>query len=43
MYNGKLAQAHMIGTVEEGDLGQRLPSDAQRMNEERARRGLPPR
>jgi general stress protein 26 len=43
MYNAKLAQAHMMGTVEEQDLGQRLPSDAERMNEERARRGLPPR
>lgn len=43
MYNGKLAQGHMMGTVEEQDLGQRLPSDAERMNKERSRRGLPPR
>jgi general stress protein 26 len=43
MYNGELAQAHMAGTVAEADLGQRLESDAERMNRERARRGLPPR
>jgi hypothetical protein len=43
MYNGKLAAGHMRGTVEESDLGPRLPSDAERMNAERARRGLPPR
>jgi general stress protein 26 len=43
MYNAKLAQKHMLGTVEESDLGARLPSDAERMNKERARRGLPPR
>ena len=43
MYNGKLAAGHMAGTIEEGDLGERLESDAVRMNKERERRGLPPR
>jgi general stress protein 26 len=43
MYNGKTAQGHMAGTIEEGDLGERLESDAVRMNKERERRGLPPR
>jgi hypothetical protein len=43
MYNGRLAQRHMRGTIEEKDLGPRLGSDAVRMNLERARRGLDPR
>jgi general stress protein 26 len=43
MYNGKKAGAHMAGAVEEKDLGPRLPVDTERMNAERARRGLPPR
>jgi len=43
MYNARLANAHMRCTIEEKDLGPRLPSDALRMNQERARRGLPPR
>jgi hypothetical protein len=43
MYNGRLAQGHMAGTIEESDLGPRLPSDAERMNAERARKGLPAR
>jgi nitroimidazol reductase NimA-like FMN-containing flavoprotein (pyridoxamine 5'-phosphate oxidase superfamily) len=43
MYNARTAAAHMAGRIEEKDLGPRLPSDAVRMNEERARRGLPPR
>lgn len=43
MYNGRKANAHMAGTIEEKDLGARQSSDAQRMNAERARRGLPPR
>ena len=43
MYNGRLAQGHMAGTIQEGDLGPRLESDAARMNAERARRGLAPR
>jgi general stress protein 26 len=43
MYNAKLAQRHMQGTIGEADLGPRLSSDSERMNRERARRGLPPR
>lgn len=43
MYNGKKAQAHMAGTIAEEELGQRLPVDQERMNRERAKRGLPPR
>ena len=43
MYNARLAFAHMAGTAAEEDLGARLSSDAERMNDERARRGLPPR
>jgi hypothetical protein len=40
MYNSKLAGAHMAGTVEESELGERLSSDAQRMNKYRADKGL---
>jgi hypothetical protein len=43
MYNGKLAQGHMTGTIEEKDLGPRLSGDKERMNAERARKGLAPR
>ncbi|MFP8876335.1 MAG: hypothetical protein VCB99_05380, partial [Myxococcota bacterium] len=43
MYNARLAFAHMAGTAAEEELGARLSSDAERMNAERARRGLPPR
>jgi hypothetical protein len=43
MYNAKTANAHMAGRIEEQELGPRLASDAERMNRERARRGLPPR
>lgn len=43
MYNGTLAGRHMAGTVDESELGERLPGDRERMNAERARRGLPPR
>lgn len=43
MYNGKTAQEHMAGTVDESKLGERLPVDRERMNQERARRGLEPR
>jgi len=42
-YNARLAAAHMAGTIEEGKLGARHSSDAERMNAERARRGLGPR
>ena len=43
MYNGGLANRHMMGTVDESELGERLESDAVRMNEERESRGLEPR
>ena len=43
MYNSKKANAHMFGKIDEKDLGARLSGDAERMNRERARRGLPPR
>ena len=43
MYNAKTAGAHMAGTVAEDELGERLEVDTDRMNRERARRGLPPR
>jgi general stress protein 26 len=43
MYNSQLAGMHMAGTVSEEQLGQRLESDQERMNRERAKRGLPPR
>lgn len=41
MYNGKKAQAHMAGAISEEELGERLPVDQERMNRERAKRGLP--
>ena len=43
MYNAGLAERHMAGTVEESELGERLESDAVRMQREREERGLPPR
>ena len=43
MYNGGLATQHIAGTANEEDLGERLSSDAQRMNRERKEKGLPPR
>lgn len=43
MYNARTANKHMFGKIEEDELGTRLSSDAERMNRERARRGLPPR
>jgi len=43
MYNAELAERHMAGTVSEEELGPRLEGDAERMNRERARRGLEPR
>ncbi|MCC5887330.1 MAG: pyridoxamine 5'-phosphate oxidase family protein [Gammaproteobacteria bacterium] len=43
MYNGVLAERHMAGTVDEKELGERLSGDRERMNAERAKRGLPPR
>ena len=43
MYNAKTAGAHMAGTASEEELGERMDVDKDRMNRERARRGLPPR
>jgi hypothetical protein len=43
MYNGAMAGKHMAGTVSEAELGERMESDRERMNRERAKRGLPPR
>lgn len=43
MYNAGLAGRHMEGTVDESELGEPLSGDRERMNAERAKRGLPPR
>lgn len=43
MYNMGLANRHIAGTAREDELGERLSSDANRMNRERAERGLSPR
>lgn len=43
MYNAGLANRHLAGAVSEEELGARLEGDRERMNRERARRGLPPR
>jgi hypothetical protein len=43
MYNGGLANRHIAGTVGEEELGERLSSDAKRMNQKRKERGLEPR
>lgn len=43
MYNAGLANQHIAGTAKEEDLGERLSSDAERMNREREERGLEPR
>ncbi len=43
MYNGATAGKHMAGTATEEELGERLESDLERMNRERAKRGLDPR
>lgn len=43
MYNGKTAGAHMTGTVDESQLGERLEVDTVRMNKLRAEKGLDPR
>lgn len=40
MYNSNTANKHIEGTATEDELGERLSSDAKRMNEERARKGL---
>lgn len=43
MYNGGLANRHIAGTADENELGERLSSDAERMNKEREKDGLAPR
>lgn len=40
MYNSKTANKHIEGTASEDELGERLSSDAKRMNAERSRLGL---
>jgi len=43
MYNSGTAGRHMAGTISEEELGERMSSDADRMNKEREKKGLPPR
>jgi len=43
MYNANLANRHIAGTVSDDELGERLSSDAERMNRERSKRGMDPR
>ena len=43
MYNAATASNHLAGTARPEDLGERLSSDAERMNRERQARGLEPR
>lgn len=43
MYNAGLANRHIAGSVNEDELGERLSSDANLMNQERERRGMKPR
>ncbi len=43
MYNAALANRHIEGTASEEELGERLSSDAKRMNRERQEKGLQPR
>lgn len=43
MYNGGKAGAHMAGTIDESELGERLSSDTERMNKYRKEKGLEPR
>lgn len=43
MYNGAMAEQHMAGTIAEDDLGERHGADAERMNKEREKIGLPER
>jgi len=42
MYNAGTANRHMAGTISEEELGERLESDAVRMNELRKKKGLEP-
>jgi len=41
-YNAGLANRHLQGGVDESELGEPLSADRERLNAERARRGLPP-
>jgi len=43
MYNAGLANRHIAGAVSEDELGERLSSDADRMNKARNEQGLAPR
>ncbi len=43
MYNSGLANRHMMGGVDESELGERQSADATRMNKEREKRGLAPK
>ncbi|MCP4842616.1 MAG: hypothetical protein GY887_12865 [Halieaceae bacterium] len=43
MYNAGLANRHIAGAVSEDELGERLSSDANRMNKARHEQGLEPR
>lgn len=43
MYNGGLAGKHMAGTAGEDEIGKPHGADVERMNKERAKRGLDPR
>lgn len=43
MYNAATASSHLQGTARSEELGERLSSDAERMNRERQARGLEPR
>ena len=43
MYNAGLANRHIAGAVSEDELGERLSSDADRMNKARYEKGLEPR
>jgi hypothetical protein len=42
MYNGGLAARHFTTGVDESELGEKLSGDVERMNQERAKRGLDP-
>lgn len=42
MYNAGMANRHMAGTISEEELGERLESDAVRMNKLRKEKGLEP-
>ncbi len=43
MYNAALATQHIEGSAKDEELGERLSSDASRMNKEREKRGMDPR